>query len=125
MRKISIACLSLLTMGTAANATTLAAGGLYGGTTQVFALCYLYNAGTSSVNISGKHIIEEGVGPISFSADNCGTLALGSICRFDAGIANNAVHACKAEVSPNDAHVRGILEIRDGSGTPLQTEQLR
>jgi hypothetical protein len=51
-------------------------------------------AGTAAVNISGKKIIEEGIGPISFSADNCGTLNPGSICRFDPGIANTAVPTC-------------------------------
>jgi hypothetical protein len=54
MRRLPILCASSIAMATAANATTLAAGGLYGGPTQGAVFCYFFNAGTSSVTISGK-----------------------------------------------------------------------
>ena len=128
MRRISALCLSLMIMGTAANATTLAAGGLYGGPTQGAALCYFFNAGNGTVSISGKQIFREGSGSVALTVDNCFTLVAGGICRFASTITSGATHACEAVVTPDGAHVRGTLEIRTNigpGGTPLQTEQLR
>ena len=124
MNRILIVLAALMSMGSAANATTLATGALYGGVTQNTAFCYFYNAGQSTVSISGKQIIREFVGPVPFFIDNCGTLNAGTICRFAANIVKDSVHACKAVVDPDGSQVRGILDIRAG-GTVLKTEQLR
>jgi hypothetical protein len=59
MNRIPIIFSALITMGTAANATTLAAGGMYGGPTQNTAVCYLFNSGSTTVSISQSAIIEQ------------------------------------------------------------------
>jgi len=49
MGRSVIVLVAIITMGTAVHATTLASGAIFGGPTQTFAVCYLYNAGNSAV----------------------------------------------------------------------------
>ncbi len=129
MGRVLIVLVALITMATAANATTLAAGGLNGGPTAGAAFCYLFNAGSSPVTISAQAIFREGdATPLSLAGFCPVTLNAGTICRFFTPIVAGAANACKVVVDPDASTVRGTLEIRTNttsSGTPLQTEQLR
>jgi len=114
-------------MGTAAHAITLAAGAIFGGPTQNTVVCYLYNAGNSSVSVSGS-LVQQFVGPVPLTINQCtgGVLAAGGICGIAANAVNNAPYACNFVISPDAAAVlvRGTLELRNGL-TVLQNEQLR
>ena len=102
---------ALTTMGTAANATTLAAAG-YGGITQNTADCILYNAGTSKVSVSGAKIASV-FSPLPPTFNNCVSLAAGAFCTIQANIVNNNIsHACQVDVS-SSLDVRGSLVIRN------------
>lgn len=127
MGRILIMLVAVITMGTAAHATTLAAGLLYGGVTQETAVCYVYNAGDSTVSVSEIKIIAGNVA-LPLVQNTCGTLAAGGSCfALVRPINRDSAHACKAVVPLNGANVRGTLDIRTGAndGLVLQTEQLR
>lgn len=140
MGRILILLVALISMGTAANATTLAAGGLYGGSTQNSVLCILYNFGVSAVSVSGGQISSEfALVPTTFNSC-AGTLAAGGFCSIQANIRNDIAHACKVDILPNATTVRGEFVIRNAStgtsqigatvgsitvNTVLQIEQLR
>jgi hypothetical protein len=127
MGRVLILLVALITMGTAANATILATGALFGASTQTTAICYLYNAGGSTVTVESSQIIQQNHGPITLSSNNCSALAAGAICAISANIVNNVGHACKFVISPDGAEVRGTLLIT-APGPPFQalaTEPLR
>ena len=48
MKRIATVLAALITMGTAANATTLASGASFRGPTQNNAICYIFNTSISS-----------------------------------------------------------------------------
>jgi hypothetical protein len=125
MGRILIVLVALITMGTAANATTLAAGAIFGGPTQNTAVCYLYNAGGSPVSVSGSQIVQQFIGPVPLTINQCDVpLVAGGICGIAANAANNAPYACKFVISPDGGAVRGTLEIRSGL-TVLKNAELR
>ena len=128
MNRIATVLAALITMGTAANATTLASGPNFGGATQNNAICYIFNAGSSPVTIVGTvEIISQFSGVLPLSFNGCGTnstLARGAICNVNANIANNNPHACKVVITPDGGLVRGNLSIRAGS-TVLQITDFR
>jgi hypothetical protein len=122
MRRALTVLAGLITMGTAANATTLAAGGIFGGTTQNLANCVLYNAGDSNVSVLDILIASTFVGRVPTSFNNClGVLHPGAICNVQANIKNDASHACKVVFSPNGAAVRGVLVISSAANISSQT----
>jgi hypothetical protein len=129
MNRILIISAALITMGAAANAATLSAGALFGGSSQNLANCLLYNAADSDVTISDSLIASTFVGRVQPSFNNCrGVFTHGSVCNIQANIVNNAAHACKVVFSPNGAAVRGVLMISNSKGavtTVLQNVQLR
>jgi hypothetical protein len=125
MGRTLIVLVALLTMAGAANATTLAGGAIYGGPTQTTAVCYLFNAGNSTVSVSGSEIVRQNTGPVPLAQNNCGTLAAGGICAILANVGNVGSDACKFVISPDGAAVRGTLEIRNSGSTVLQNEELR
>jgi hypothetical protein len=124
MGRMLIVLVALITMGTAANAATLAAGAIFGGPTQNTAVCYLYNAGGSPVSVSGSQIVQQFIGPVPLTVNQCGaSLVAGGICGIAANAVNNAPYACKFVISDGVA-VRGTLEIRSGL-TVLKNAELR
>jgi hypothetical protein len=143
MGRILIGLVALITMGAAApaaagNTVTLAAGGLFGGSTQTGALCYLYNAGVNSVTVTNVQIIEEPNIVLPQDGNNCctgtpcsGILAGGNICFFAAApISSGVAHSCSAAVTgllPGAPYIRGTLEIRTGpsDATLLASEPMR
>jgi hypothetical protein len=114
----------LLGLGVTAHADILAAGPLFGGSTQTVAACYLFNAGTGKVTVTSNQIIRESATNLALATDNCNVLAAGTSCRIATNIINNAAHVCKFVLSPSAADVRGTMEIRSG-GTVLQISELR
>ena len=128
MRRTLAITAILLGLNTAAHADILAAGGMYGGPTQVVAACYLFNAGTGSVNVLSNQIFREQQNlpalNLPLATDQCGALAPNSICVIAANI-GNATHACKFVVSPSAADVRGGFEVRAAGGVVLKNVDLR
>jgi hypothetical protein len=126
-RTLAITAL-LLGLSAAAHADILAAGVMYGGSTQNTAVCYLFNAGTGPVTVVSNQIFRESqpVVNLPLNFDSCGaTLAPNSSCGIAVNnIANGFAHACKFVLSPSAAAVRGVMEIRAGA-TVLKNVDLR
>jgi len=127
MGRILIGLVALITMGTAAHATILAAGALYGGSTQTVAVCYLFNAGPVLVTVTQPKIISGAGASIPLTFNNCpSALFPGKICDFYVNpITNTQAFGCSVNVSGTGTDVRGTLDIRSSLGTVLQVEQLR
>ena len=124
MRRVLAMTVLLLGCSVVARADILATGPMYGGSTQTQAICYLFNAGTGPVTVTGNQIIREPNTNLALSVDSCGVLAAGSSCGIAAVIVNNLAHSCKFVLSPSGADVRGVMEIRS-SNAVLQNSNLR
>jgi hypothetical protein len=104
----------------------LAAGSIYGGPSQVRAVCYIYNAGKTPVTLSGPEITNQNGVQQTLVINQCGTtLSAGITCGVAANIANNSTYSCKATLGAHAANVRGILEVRDVDQNVLQNIELR
>lgn len=118
MRRTLAITAILLGLSTAAHAAILAAGSMYGGSTQNTAVCYLFNAGTWPVTFLSKQIFREGqpVVNLVLNFDSCGAvLARNSSCAIAVNnIAAGAAHGCKFVLSQTAAEVRGTFEARSG-----------
>lgn len=110
-----------------AKADTLASGNIYGGTTQVNAFCYLFNAGPGSVTISSIEVKgHNDSGPASVVTNGCsGTLAAGAACQLKTGAATQKAYSCKAVITPDAASVRGHLDLRNVNDVPLARGDMR
>jgi hypothetical protein len=116
----------LLSIGTVANAETLAGGAVYGGVTQTQVACYLFNAGIGAVTVTTNSIYQEGIiAPLPLTADTCNTLAPGATCVIATNVGNNATHSCRMVVTPTGSDVRGSIEIRDIRNNVLNNQELR
>jgi hypothetical protein len=117
---------ALLSIGTVANAETLAGGAVYGGFAQKLAACYLFNAGIGPVTVTTNSIYQEGIAaPLALTTDTCNTLAPGATCVIATNIGNNATHSCRMVVSPTGSDIRGSIELRDGQNNVLNNMELR
>jgi hypothetical protein len=116
----------VVSMAASAYAHTLAGGAIYGGGTQVAGVCYLHNAGGSTVSVTTNLIFRQGsTVPLANTFDDCSSLPPGGTCGISANIVNNLPHSCKMVVSPSGADVRGSFEVRDGQGNVLNNIELR
>jgi hypothetical protein len=132
MRSMWIGALILSTIGAAAHAAdTMAGGAAFGGPSQDLGdgVCYLFNAGSTSVNISPIKIYDEVANPYAVNTNNCTSpgpkpLPPNRSCRTVSRIFNATAYSCKAMVA-NKANLRGRLEIRNPSGVVLTAVDLR
>jgi hypothetical protein len=116
----------LLGIGTTVQADILAGGAIFGGFNQQLAVCYLYNAGGSTVTVTSNSIVQQGVAtPLVLNFDNCGTLAAGATCVIQAPIVNNLAHSCRMVVTPSGSDVRGNFDVRTTAGVILNNSELR
>ena len=111
-------------------ADILATGPLGGDATQHYVVCYLFNAGTGSVNITTKSIYRydpASTAPLTpLDEDTCTTaLKAGASCYIQKLIVNDRAHSCRVVVSPSAADIRGRFEIRDQNHFVLQGSDLR
>jgi hypothetical protein len=113
-----LACI-LVGCGTA-HAATLAGVG-YGGTSQGWATCYLFNTGSTAVSITSKGFVREfDASSPTLAYDGCGTsIAAGFVCAFQAPIDSIAGYACKVTLGSGAANVRGELELRSTSNSTI------
>ena len=123
----SFITLPALLLGSHANADTLASGNIYGGTSQVNAFCYLFNAGTGPVTISSIEVKgHNDSGPASVVTNGCsGTLAAGAACQLKTGASTQKAYSCKAVITPDASSVRGHMDLRNSSDVPLAQIDLR
>ena len=98
----------------AANADILS-GIMYGGSTQSYVVCYLYNAGTGSVSVTANSIYNEGSGLLPLLNSCIGSLASGSTCPVIANTPTSGANACRVVLAPSGADMRGEMEIRSSS----------
>jgi hypothetical protein len=114
-------------LASGASADILAGGPLFAGPEQKVAVCYFYNAGSSSITLKNFRITDPGGVPVPFTVNECGpspaTLDPGKSC----GVARDVVklpYNCRVSV-PDKTDVRGILELRDKDQNVLQNIELR
>lgn len=126
MRALLTAVLMLVAMGSGVRAAEILAGGAgYGGPPQYFAVCYLFNAGSSAVTVSKISIYTEAGSLVSPQSNGCGgSLAPLKSCQVAAIISNAVAHSCKATVG-SKANLRGRLEFRTQQSAILSAETLR
>lgn len=127
MRSTLAATVFLLGCAGAAQAQQiLAAGGLYGGPSQVRAVCYFFNGGSSPLDLAGSHILDQNGQPQPLVVEQCGaSLGPGGTCGIAAEATNNQPYACRTFVSPSKDQLRGVLELRDSEQRPLANVELR
>src|SRR5690348_15272563 len=75
MRRVLVAIVLLLGASVATNAAAaiLATGAVYGGSTQNDAVCYIYNAGTTSISFVSEKIVAQDGSNAVLSTNNCST----------------------------------------------------
>ena len=113
--------------GTAVAGDLLAAGGLYGGPGQVWAVCFVYNAGDTSLTLAGAKIVSEsGAGAGNYPNSCNGSLAAGASCKVVGySVFDTNAYACRVTVSPSKAAARGMLQLRDNQQRVLASVALR
>src|SRR5918997_6777396 len=128
MRPFLAAAAVVLATGSTVHAQqVLSAGGIFGGPAQVRAVCYFHNSGTATLGLSGLQITNQNgtVLPLVVNECGAGSLPPGRTCGIAANVPNNAVHNCRALVSPGKGNARGILEVRDSTQRTLVNVELR
>ena len=107
--------------------TSLPAELSYGSPTQATAVCFIYNSGSSAVTLTGPTIYN----PDGFSVTSPSILATShpSWARGEFARSPSTPSISLTLVAPWSRHrkdaVRGMLEVRDANGTPLQNVQLK
>jgi hypothetical protein len=110
---IALAAGSALLAGTAARAQSvlLATGGVFGGVTQNYAVCYAFNAGTTRVPATLLVIRDQNGGIAGRTA--C-AVNPGAMCAVQAGLSSTAAYSCTiTSIGASAADLRGVLDIRD------------
>jgi hypothetical protein len=117
MQRALILVISLSAGGTAAQAATMAAGGLLSVGSSI--TCAFYNAGTSAVSFSGDKIIAGNGALLPLQEDTCTAgLNPATNCFFRTHIAGFVPVACQATVS-DAAGLRGVMNIYDSNNNQL------
>ncbi|MEJ8854433.1 hypothetical protein WKW79_07630 [Variovorax robiniae] len=115
---------SLVLVGGAASADILA--GIGWAANQAAVVCYVFNAGSGPVDITSKAIVNEVTGNAYPAAGSCtNSLASGRTCALTAAVQANGANTCKFVLSPSGADVRGQMEVRNSTGTILNSIGLR
>jgi hypothetical protein len=122
---IALATGSALLAGTAARADDpllLATGGVYGGMTQNYAVCYVFNAGKSPVAVLME--IRDQLG--GFAGAPTSTVVLpGRISAVANFVVNNEAYSCTIKGTPVTANLRGGMDVRDVDENVLIYSDLR
>jgi hypothetical protein len=107
-------------------AAMLATGGVYGGPSQKYVYCYLFNAGPTTLTFSTDRyygiLNQSGQAVSPWTAASIApnkTLAIG------ASIANNTTYACRIGLVQAKTNARGTLDIRDVNQNVLVNSPLR
>jgi hypothetical protein len=125
LKTLSLTAAAFLSIGTAANATTLVSGPLYAGTNQNNATCYLFNGGNSSIALPQILIIgNAGLQPPKINTCVGSLLAPGTYCGVNVAITSTDAVACKIIVNPDGVDLQGNLQVRNGltvlQNTPVE-----
>jgi hypothetical protein len=107
-------------------AAVLATGGVYGGPSQKYVYCYVFNAGSKTLTFSTDRyygiLNQSGQAVSPWTATSIApnkTLAIG------ASIANNTTYACRIGLVQAKTNARGTLDIRDVNQNVLVNSPLR
>ncbi len=115
---------------TTASATTLASSPLYGGTSQHYAVCYLFNASKGLVTVTSSSIVIESNGNDTLNSDSCtgNTLRPHHSCAFGATFSDPvdqiATHVCQVTLTGLSGALkgmRGTIDLRDTSAKILSS----
>jgi hypothetical protein len=125
MRRLLTATVLLLGTSVAAHATILAGGPIFGGVTQTIAECWVFNAGSTAINITSSRIIRDDGVSIPLFFNSCGTLGAEDTCGIAGLINSSQLHSYTIVFPESKTNVRGSLEIRQGAPIVLINTPLR
>ncbi|RYU63261.1 hypothetical protein EWI61_02060 [Methylolobus aquaticus] len=114
-----------------AAASLLAVGGVYGGSSQVKAYCYVFNGSGTSITFGARRILDQSGTDVTLPTQegHCGhfNLPLGpnKTCLVSGDIGGGSVYACKIWINEAKALVRGNLDLRDSANKVLVSSPLR
>ena len=123
----AIALGSLLGFATLAQAGILASPPVYGGAPGVGGAftCRIFNAGTTPVTITVRHVIIPPGIVIPLSSDTCNVpLGGGKYCAFASGVANIS-YMCEAVTTVSAVNLRGIGEVQTSAHAIVTAEPMR
>jgi hypothetical protein len=119
---------SLLAGGRASAEEILATGGQYGGTAQAIDVCYVFNAGSSPVQLQSL-VIRDQNGTAVDGDDHCAgvTLEPTQTCAFGVTLPiNQNSYSCTVQVAKGSKEdLRGIMDTRDSNQNVLINSILR
>jgi hypothetical protein len=121
------AIVTLIGLGTVAQAEILAGGPVYGGPSSVGGsiTCRVFNAGAFPMAIVSRQIFNNVGGQVALSSDSCsGSLQPTKTCAYAAPITGNLAFSCRMFEEGGDDNVRGVAEVQDSSHTVLNTVPL-
>ncbi len=129
MRWTIMAAAVLLTLGNAASADDILAGGnLFGSLAQTRAVCLFYNAGNRAVDLTSFEITDQFGTPVPLVIDQCTAanshIRAGRTCGIAADITNQRSYSCRATMG-SKTNMRGVLDIRDADQNVLANVELR
>ncbi|MFO1068666.1 MAG: hypothetical protein U1E14_09100 [Geminicoccaceae bacterium] len=125
MRRLgSAACAAFMLAALPAAADTIASPPIYGGLTQKFMVCYVFNAGTTAIGITATKGYTD-LGVVGTLSSTCpASLQPGKTCQMVVSILNDIAHGCLINLS-NKANARASVEIRDVNAKVLNRADLR
>jgi hypothetical protein len=126
MSRLFIVCSLLLATGAPAHAGQASTSGIYGGTSQLNAICYVRNTGAATINSLTVQILDQNGGDVT-DQNNCASpLPANKTCSVVAfSIVSNHYHLCKATIVGSTKNIRASLDVRDSSSTILRWDELR
>lgn len=125
MRYVLVAAALSMFVGIA-HADILAGGPIYGGPTQVAAICYVYNTGSTALTLGVPHVRDQSGTVLPLDINNCSaTLSARDGCAWATRVSNKVANECDIVVGPSKASARGALEIRTGAQAILNSIELR
>jgi hypothetical protein len=122
---IAFATVLALLTGTTARADDpllLATGGVYGGMTQNYAVCYVFNVGKIPAHVTMIIRDETGgsAGPFTTTVVLPGRIS--AVANY---VANNLSYSCTITGSPKTANLRAVMDFRDVYDNVLISSDLR
>jgi hypothetical protein len=108
-----------------ATTTTLATGGVFGGVSQNYTVCYAFNSGTSPVLRATLTIRDQNGGIAATNSPLGCTVAASQMCAIIVGVSPTSAYSCTITTnSANAANLRGVMDMRDVNSNVLINSNL-
>lgn len=124
---ISLAFAAVIAGAMPAVAESIASPPIYGGSRQRYAVCSVFNSGSTAIPISSFFLYSDLGVPMSSRGDCPTSLGSNKTCSASFSIASDRAYSCRVSLT-GKANARASIQIRDGSSrtpTPLNRADLR